>query len=180
MHPGLDVESPSGAEGPPSLEDSRLPSDRAGLTYCLVCFIEGESWRGEWRRRSPLRNGWILPRLPQASLHHPSLEKQPPLVGLEHTTPTEAGQPACPGQQASELLCCLPRYLVPCSHVMLSQKRAVKELDLYGRAASRFLSLIPRCCRPESPLLPEREEEHATWSKGEWGAPVTPRVSWAG
>ncbi|KAJ6652323.1 hypothetical protein lerEdw1_012733 [Lerista edwardsae] len=59
------------------------------------------------------------------------------------------------------------RYLVPCSHVMLSQKRAVKEPDLYGRAASKFLSLIPRCCRPESlPPRPEREEEHAAWSKG--------------
>lgn len=58
------------------------------------------------------------------------------------------------------------RYLVPCSHVMLSQKRAVKELDLYGRAASKFLSLVPRCCRPESLPRPEREEEHATWSKG--------------
>uniref|UniRef100_A0ABM5FVJ1 FHF complex subunit HOOK-interacting protein 1B n=1 Tax=Pogona vitticeps TaxID=103695 RepID=A0ABM5FVJ1_9SAUR len=58
------------------------------------------------------------------------------------------------------------RYLVPCSHVMLSQKRAVKELDLYGKAAGKFLSLIPRCCRAESLPAPEREEEHATWSKG--------------
>ncbi|XP_062823001.1 FHF complex subunit HOOK-interacting protein 1B [Anolis carolinensis] len=61
------------------------------------------------------------------------------------------------------------RYLVPCSHVMLSQKRAVKEADLYGKAAGKFLSLIPRCCRPESLLPPpEREEEqqHAAWSKG--------------
>ncbi|XP_042316181.1 FHF complex subunit HOOK interacting protein 1B [Sceloporus undulatus] len=59
------------------------------------------------------------------------------------------------------------RYLVPCSHVMLSQKRAVKEPDLYGKAAGKFLSLIPRCCRPESLPPPEREEEqHAAWSKG--------------
>ncbi|KAJ7320021.1 hypothetical protein JRQ81_019532 [Phrynocephalus forsythii] len=60
------------------------------------------------------------------------------------------------------------RYLIPCRHVMLSQKRAVKELDLYGKAASKFLSLIPRCCRhaEESRPAPEREEEHATWSKG--------------
>ncbi|XP_053165806.1 FHF complex subunit HOOK interacting protein 1B [Hemicordylus capensis] len=59
------------------------------------------------------------------------------------------------------------RYLIPCSHVMLSQKRAVKELDLYGRAAAKFLSLTPRCCRPESLPPPEREEEqHAAWSKG--------------
>ncbi|XP_062983392.1 FHF complex subunit HOOK-interacting protein 1B [Elgaria multicarinata webbii] len=58
------------------------------------------------------------------------------------------------------------RYLIPCSHVMLSQKRAVKEVDLYGKAAGKFLSLIPQCCRPESLPLPEREEEHAAWSKG--------------
>ncbi|XP_060119873.1 FHF complex subunit HOOK-interacting protein 1B [Heteronotia binoei] len=58
------------------------------------------------------------------------------------------------------------RYLIPCSHVMLSQKRAVKELDIYGKAASKFLSLIPRCCRPENLPPPDHEEEHATWAKG--------------
>ncbi|KAM6098931.1 FHF complex subunit HOOK-interacting protein 1B isoform 1-T2 [Theristicus caerulescens] len=58
------------------------------------------------------------------------------------------------------------RYLLPCSHVMLSQKRAVRDLDIYGKTAAKFLSLIPRCCRPESLPPPDREEEHATWSKG--------------
>ncbi|XP_019379296.1 PREDICTED: FTS and Hook-interacting protein, partial [Gavialis gangeticus] len=58
------------------------------------------------------------------------------------------------------------RYLIPCSHVMLSQRRAVKDLDLYGRSAAKFLSLIPRCCHPESLPLPERDEEHAAWAKG--------------
>ncbi|KAM7130330.1 LOW QUALITY PROTEIN: FHF complex subunit HOOK-interacting protein 1B [Ciconia maguari] len=58
------------------------------------------------------------------------------------------------------------RYLLPCSHVMLSQKRAVRDLDIYGKTAAKFLSLIPRCCRPESPPPPDREEEHAAWSKG--------------
>ncbi|XP_026544171.1 FTS and Hook-interacting protein isoform X1 [Notechis scutatus] len=63
------------------------------------------------------------------------------------------------------------RYLIPCSHVMLSQKRAVKELDLYGKAAAKFLSLIPQCCRPESlPPPEEEEEERAAWSKGQ-GSP---------
>lgn len=59
-----------------------------------------------------------------------------------------------------------PRYLLPCSHVMLSQKRAVRDLDIYGKTAAKFLSLIPRCCRPESLPPPDREEEHAAWSKG--------------
>ncbi|XP_065490961.1 FHF complex subunit HOOK-interacting protein 1B [Caloenas nicobarica] len=58
------------------------------------------------------------------------------------------------------------RYLLPCSHVMLSQKRAVRDLDIYGKTAAKFLSLVPRCCRPESPMPPEREEEHAAWSRG--------------
>ncbi|NXT90793.1 F16A2 protein, partial [Anhinga rufa] len=58
------------------------------------------------------------------------------------------------------------RYLLPCSHVMLSQKRAVRDLDIYGKTAAKFLSLIPRCCRPESLPPPDREEEHAAWSKG--------------
>ncbi|XP_074427831.1 FHF complex subunit HOOK-interacting protein 1B [Larus michahellis] len=58
------------------------------------------------------------------------------------------------------------RYLLPCSHVMLSQKRAVRDLDIYGKTAAKFLSLIPRCCRPESLPPPEREEEHAAWAKG--------------
>ncbi|XP_066894855.1 FHF complex subunit HOOK-interacting protein 1B isoform X5 [Kogia breviceps] len=56
------------------------------------------------------------------------------------------------------------RYLVPCNHVMLSQKPAVRDVDLYGRAADKFLSLIPRCCRhcASSPPRPE----HASWARG--------------
>ncbi|KFQ99467.1 FTS and Hook-interacting protein, partial [Nipponia nippon] len=67
------------------------------------------------------------------------------------------------------------RYLLPCSHVMLSQKRAVRDLDIYGKTAAKFLSLIPRCCRPESLPPPEREEEHATWSKAPEVAGPAPR-----
>ncbi|NWU08777.1 F16A2 protein, partial [Cephalopterus ornatus] len=51
------------------------------------------------------------------------------------------------------------RYLLPCSHVMLSQKRAVRDLDIYGKTAAKFLSLIPRCCRPESPPPPPDGDE---------------------
>ncbi|XP_061845953.1 LOW QUALITY PROTEIN: FHF complex subunit HOOK-interacting protein 1B [Colius striatus] len=58
------------------------------------------------------------------------------------------------------------RYLLPCSHVMLSQKRAVRDLDIYGKTAAKFLSLIPRCCRPESLAPAPRDEEHAAWAKG--------------
>ncbi|KAG8537043.1 hypothetical protein GDO81_025174, partial [Engystomops pustulosus] len=59
------------------------------------------------------------------------------------------------------------RYLIPCNHVMLSQRRAVKDLDLYSKTADKFLSLIPKCCQKETLVSQEREEEHATWSKGE-------------
>ncbi|XP_068122571.1 FHF complex subunit HOOK-interacting protein 1B [Hyperolius riggenbachi] len=56
------------------------------------------------------------------------------------------------------------RYLIPCNHVMLSQRRAVKDLDLYSKTADKFLSLIPQCCRKER-LQDAEREEHATWSK---------------
>ncbi|GFO18323.1 fts and hook-interacting protein homolog [Plakobranchus ocellatus] len=40
------------------------------------------------------------------------------------------------------------RYLVPCTHVMVSQRRSVRDLDLYGKSAEKFLSLRPTCCIP--------------------------------
>uniref|UniRef100_A0A8B9GFT2 Family with sequence similarity 160 member A2 n=1 Tax=Amazona collaria TaxID=241587 RepID=A0A8B9GFT2_9PSIT len=64
------------------------------------------------------------------------------------------------------------RYLLPCSHLMLSQKRAVRDLDIYGRTAAKFLSLIPQCCQPQSPPLPHRDQEPAAWSRGP-GSPTT-------
>ncbi|XP_067889086.1 FHF complex subunit HOOK-interacting protein 1B isoform X2 [Heterodontus francisci] len=57
------------------------------------------------------------------------------------------------------------RYLIPCNHVMLSQRRAVKDQDFYGKTADKFLSLIPECCKSENLGCVEREEEHAVWSK---------------
>ncbi|KAK7479180.1 hypothetical protein BaRGS_00029524 [Batillaria attramentaria] len=33
------------------------------------------------------------------------------------------------------------KYLIPCTHVMVSQRRAVRDLDLYGKSAEKFLSL---------------------------------------
>lgn len=38
------------------------------------------------------------------------------------------------------------KYLVPCSHVMVSQRSRVCDIDLYSCAAEKFLSLIPACC----------------------------------
>ncbi|XP_076231209.1 FHIP family protein AGAP011705 isoform X2 [Calliopsis andreniformis] len=36
--------------------------------------------------------------------------------------------------------------LSPCSHVMLSQRRRLRDIDPFGRAAEKFLSLTPSCC----------------------------------
>uniref|UniRef100_A0AAY4D2D5 FHF complex subunit HOOK-interacting protein 1B n=1 Tax=Denticeps clupeoides TaxID=299321 RepID=A0AAY4D2D5_9TELE len=55
------------------------------------------------------------------------------------------------------------RYLLPCTHVMLSQRRAVKETDMYGKSADKFLSLIPECCHAASSA--ERDEEPGVWGK---------------
>ena len=44
------------------------------------------------------------------------------------------------------MLCKFDRYLIPCTHILSSQKRTIKEVDLYSKSASKFLSLIPACC----------------------------------
>ncbi|ESP03652.1 hypothetical protein LOTGIDRAFT_137063 [Lottia gigantea] len=46
------------------------------------------------------------------------------------------------------------KYLIPCTHVMVSQRRAVKDLDMYSKSAERFLSLRPSCCLAQSPEEP--------------------------
>ncbi|XP_066601519.1 FHIP family protein AGAP011705-like isoform X2 [Prorops nasuta] len=52
------------------------------------------------------------------------------------------------------------RALSPCSHVMLSQRRRLRDIDPFGRGAEKFLSMIPNCCNsflvinPSSNSLP--------------------------
>ncbi|XP_068592747.1 FHF complex subunit HOOK-interacting protein 1B [Cebidichthys violaceus] len=57
------------------------------------------------------------------------------------------------------------RYLLPCTHVMLSQRRAIRETDLYGKSADKFLSLIPECCRLNAASSAERDDDGAFWGK---------------
>ncbi|XP_075937990.1 FHF complex subunit HOOK-interacting protein 1B [Anarhichas minor] len=57
------------------------------------------------------------------------------------------------------------RYLLPCTHVMLSQRRAIRETDLYGKSADKFLSLIPECCRLNAASSAERDDDSAFWAK---------------
>uniref|UniRef100_A0A8C2XJQ1 FHF complex subunit HOOK-interacting protein 1B n=1 Tax=Cyclopterus lumpus TaxID=8103 RepID=A0A8C2XJQ1_CYCLU len=58
------------------------------------------------------------------------------------------------------------RYLLPCTHVMLSQRQAIRVTDLYGKSADKFLSLIPECCRLNAASSAERDEDGAFWGKG--------------
>uniref|UniRef100_A0A8C6NT26 FHF complex subunit HOOK-interacting protein 1B n=1 Tax=Nothobranchius furzeri TaxID=105023 RepID=A0A8C6NT26_NOTFU len=57
------------------------------------------------------------------------------------------------------------RFLLPCTHVMLSQRRAIRETDMYGKSANKFLSLIPECCRLNAAASAERDEDNPFWSK---------------
>ncbi|KAG7463699.1 hypothetical protein MATL_G00179390 [Megalops atlanticus] len=57
------------------------------------------------------------------------------------------------------------RYLLPCTHVMLSQRRAVRETDMYGKSADKFLSLIPECCHIDTAPSGDREDDPTFWGK---------------
>ncbi|KAJ8389697.1 hypothetical protein AAFF_G00114030 [Aldrovandia affinis] len=57
------------------------------------------------------------------------------------------------------------RYLLPCTHVMLSQRRAVRETDIYGKSADKFLSLIPECCRLDTAPSGDQEDDPASGGK---------------
>ncbi|XP_059484461.1 FHIP family protein GI14169 isoform X2 [Neocloeon triangulifer] len=37
------------------------------------------------------------------------------------------------------------KYLISCSHVMLSQRKRIKDIDVYCKSAEKFLSLSPSC-----------------------------------
>ncbi|XP_056135738.1 LOW QUALITY PROTEIN: FHF complex subunit HOOK-interacting protein 1A, partial [Lampris incognitus] len=58
------------------------------------------------------------------------------------------------------------RYLIPCNHMMLSQRRVVRERDCYSVSAAKILSLTPSCCSPENSPPPLRQLHSIHWSKG--------------
>ncbi|XP_077435492.1 FHF complex subunit HOOK-interacting protein 1B isoform X2 [Vanacampus margaritifer] len=71
------------------------------------------------------------------------------------------------------------RYLLPCSHVMLSQRRAIREADVYGKSADKFLSLIPECCRTaavrdEDPAFRAKATHNASAESPAPARPSTP------
>nr|XP_020636982.1 protein FAM160A1 [Pogona vitticeps]XP_020636983.1 protein FAM160A1 [Pogona vitticeps]XP_020636984.1 protein FAM160A1 [Pogona vitticeps]XP_020636985.1 protein FAM160A1 [Pogona vitticeps] len=58
------------------------------------------------------------------------------------------------------------RYLIPCSHIMFSQRWAVREKDWYSVSAARLLALTPVCCSSGITLTFERQEkDHILWKK---------------
>ncbi|XP_012687202.2 FHF complex subunit HOOK interacting protein 1A isoform X2 [Clupea harengus] len=62
------------------------------------------------------------------------------------------------------------RYLVPCNHMMLSQRAVLRERDCYSVSAAKFLSLTPSCCSPDVIPPPLRQLEGVLWSKAGDGA----------
>ncbi|XP_031548453.2 FHF complex subunit HOOK-interacting protein 1A isoform X1 [Vicugna pacos] len=58
------------------------------------------------------------------------------------------------------------RYLIPCNHMMLSQRWAVKERDCYSVSAAKLLALTPVCCSSGITLtLGNQERDYILWSK---------------
>nr|XP_057931945.1 FHF complex subunit HOOK-interacting protein 1A [Doryrhamphus excisus]XP_057931955.1 FHF complex subunit HOOK-interacting protein 1A [Doryrhamphus excisus]XP_057931966.1 FHF complex subunit HOOK-interacting protein 1A [Doryrhamphus excisus] len=51
------------------------------------------------------------------------------------------------------------RYLIPCNHMMLSQRRAVRERDFYSVSAAKILALTPSCCASDRSPPPLRQLE---------------------
>uniref|UniRef100_A0A8C6V1R6 Family with sequence similarity 160 member A1a n=1 Tax=Neogobius melanostomus TaxID=47308 RepID=A0A8C6V1R6_9GOBI len=58
------------------------------------------------------------------------------------------------------------RYLIPCNHMMLSQRRVVRERDCYSVSAAKILALTPSCCSPDRSPPPLRQLESILFSKG--------------
>ncbi|XP_026059559.1 protein FAM160A1-like [Carassius auratus] len=64
------------------------------------------------------------------------------------------------------------KYLIPCNHMMLSQRRVLRERDCYSVSAARFLALTPSCCSPEVIPPPLRQLDSILWSKGTDGSHI--------
>ncbi|XP_059407797.1 FHF complex subunit HOOK-interacting protein 1A-like [Carassius carassius] len=64
------------------------------------------------------------------------------------------------------------KYLIPCNHMMLSQRRVLSERDCYSVTAAKFLALTPSCCSPEAIPPPLRQLDSILWSKGTDGSPI--------
>ncbi|XP_067407999.1 FHF complex subunit HOOK-interacting protein 1A [Emydura macquarii macquarii] len=58
------------------------------------------------------------------------------------------------------------RYLIPCNHMMLSQRWAVRERDCYSVSAAKLLALTPVCCASGITLSLEKQaKDYILWTK---------------
>ncbi|KAI5607336.1 protein FAM160A1, partial [Silurus asotus] len=57
------------------------------------------------------------------------------------------------------------KYLIPCNHMMPSQRRVLNERDFYSISAAKFLAFTPSCCSPDLIAPPIRQLDSITWSK---------------
>ncbi|NXA47171.1 F16A1 protein, partial [Nothocercus julius] len=58
------------------------------------------------------------------------------------------------------------RYLIPCNHMMFSQRLALKERDCYSVSAAKLLALTPVCCSTGITLtLESQERAYILWTK---------------
>ncbi|KAK3507573.1 hypothetical protein QTP70_028648 [Hemibagrus guttatus] len=62
------------------------------------------------------------------------------------------------------------KYLIPCNHMMLSQRCVVTERDCYSVSGAKFLALTPSCCSPDIVAPPIRQLDSITWTKVTDGA----------
>ncbi|XP_077156206.1 FHF complex subunit HOOK-interacting protein 1A isoform X1 [Paroedura picta] len=70
------------------------------------------------------------------------------------------------------------RYLIPCNHIMLSQRWAVRERDWYSVSAARLLALTPVCCSSGITFtLEKQEKDYILWRKNIHGAGSTEESS---
>ncbi|XP_013876133.1 protein FAM160A1 [Austrofundulus limnaeus] len=58
------------------------------------------------------------------------------------------------------------KYLIPCNHMMLSQRRVVRERDFYSLSSAKILALTPSCCAPDHSPPPLRQLDSILFSKG--------------
>lgn len=58
----------------------------------------------------------------------------------------------------------ISRYLYRLTHVMQSQKRAIKQVDIYGNIADKLLQVEPQCC--QTALTDEQQKLLVSYNDG--------------
>lgn len=138
------------------------------LAYTVKMWCCSSYW-GKWRAR------WIILVMKHATSNYDMMSFccLPPTV----QTCVTICQPPSPSRNppsydhplvflTGSVPICLPRYLIPCNHMMLSQRRVVRERDCYSVSAAKILGLTPSCCSPDRSPPPLRQLDSILFSKG--------------